>query len=87
MPDSLRVREVSWDKESPLGLYLATAKINRGYQDIVDEKSVYFLVIPWQILLAGLAGLILIILFFRWIFSKFDINLKKKNVSVKNNLK
>jgi len=62
MPDSLRVREVSWQKPPLFCLYTATAKINRGYQNIVDEKSVRFLIIPWQIPLFGLVGLILITL-------------------------
>lgn len=79
MPDSSRFRKVSWNKELLLGFYTATAKINRGYQDIVDEKSVRFLVAPWKTLLAGLFGLILIILLFRWIFRKFEFRVKKKN--------
>lgn len=62
LPDSLRVRKVSWSKGNLFGYYTATAKINRGYQNIIDEKSVRFVVIPWQILLLSLVGLILIIL-------------------------
>lgn len=76
MPDSLRLREVQWDKTWLFGRYLALASVNRGYQDIIDQKSIEFWVIPWKIVLAGLVGLFLIIWFFRWLFSKFEIKRK-----------
>jgi hypothetical protein len=76
LPDSLRLREVSWQKEFLFGRYTALASVNRGYQDIIDQKSITFWVIPWKIILAGLVGLFLMIWFFRWLFSKFEIKLK-----------
>jgi hypothetical protein len=76
LPDSLRLREVNWQKEFLFGRYTALASVNRGYQDIVDQKSITFWVIPWKIVLAGLIGLFLVIWFFRWLFSKFEIKLK-----------
>jgi hypothetical protein len=77
LPDSLRLREVSWQKEFLFGRYTALASVNRGYQDIIDQKSITFWVIPWKIILAGLVGLFLVIWFFRWLFSKFEIKKKE----------
>ncbi len=73
MPQSSRIRKVVWDKKSLFGLYQATAKINRGYDNIIDQESVRFVVAPWKTLLAGLIGLLVLILLIRWIVSKFKI--------------
>ena len=77
MPDSLRLREVNWNKSFLLGRYTAEAKINRGYGDIIDEETISFWVMPWKIILAGFAVLVLIVLFFKWVFSRFEIKRKE----------
>jgi hypothetical protein len=77
MPDSLKARELIWEKDLLFGRYKAVASINRGYKDIIDEKSVIFWVIPWKLVLEGFIGIFILILFFRWIFSHFEI--KKKS--------
>ncbi len=59
MPDSIRTREIKWDGNWLFGRYGASLKVNRGYQDIVDEKTIYFLVLPWKILAIAGAGIIL----------------------------
>ncbi len=76
LPDSLRVREISWDKSFLFGRYVATVKINRGYDDIVDEASVAFWIIPWKVVLIGLFGIISILLLLRFVISKFEIRMK-----------
>lgn len=76
MPNSIRLKEIKWEKEFLLGKYTALVSLNRGYQNIIDQKSIAFWVIPWKIILVGLAGLFPIVLFFRWIFSKFEIRKK-----------
>jgi len=76
MPDSLRLRETKWEREWLFGRYTATAKINRGYQDIIDEKSIVFWIIPWKIILPGFIILVIIIGLFKWIFSHFEIRRK-----------
>jgi len=76
LPDSLRLREVSWDRGTLFGVYTATAKINRGYDDIIDEKSVTFVVVPWKYLLAAFGAAFLLILLVRFIASKFEIRRK-----------
>lgn len=78
MPDSLRFREIKWNRNFLFGRYTAKASINRGYSGIVDVKEVSFWVIPWKIILAALAILILIISILRWIASHFEIKAKKR---------
>ncbi|MEZ4104273.1 MAG: hypothetical protein R3B60_03225 [Candidatus Paceibacterota bacterium] len=72
LPDSLRTREVTWDREVLFGRYTATAFINRGYDDIVDEVSVSFWVLPWKTI--GAIFLIIFIVFFsiRAFFRTFE---------------
>lgn len=73
LPNSLRLREVSWTSSFLFGRYKATAEINRGYGDIIDTKQLVFWVIPWKIVLAVFAGLFIIIAGIRFIFSRFTI--------------
>ncbi|KKQ67541.1 MAG: hypothetical protein US88_C0014G0007 [Parcubacteria group bacterium GW2011_GWA2_38_27] len=61
MPDSVRTREIQWDKPWLFGRYEATLKVNRGYQDIIDEEMIYFWVLPWKMLAIGGAGLIILL--------------------------
>ncbi len=77
MPESLRLREVSWDSPFLFGRYVATAEINRGYDNIIDTKVISFWVIPWTILGIVFAGLVIIIALIRWVASKFSITVKK----------
>jgi hypothetical protein len=49
LPKSLRSREITWDREFLLGRYKVTAKINRGYDDKIDEVTTTFWVLPWKI--------------------------------------
>jgi len=77
MPDSLRLREVKWNKEMLFGRYTVTAQINRGYENIIDTKSVTIWVIPWKIVAVGIVGLALIIWFLKWIFGHFEFRKKK----------
>ncbi len=72
LPDSLRTRDVTWDREFLFGRYSATANINRGYDDIVDEVSVVFWVLPWKIV-GGIFLVVFIILFgIRTFFRSFE---------------
>jgi hypothetical protein len=76
MPKSDRIRNIKWNSSFLVGKYTAILSLNRGYQDIVDTKTISFWVIPWKLLLIGAIGLILVIWFFVWIFS--HIEWKKK---------
>lgn len=76
MPNSLRLREISWDKGFLFGRYVATVDINRGYGDIIDHKSVVFWVIPIKVIIAVFVGIIALFVLVRFIASKFEIRMK-----------
>ncbi|MCA9362594.1 hypothetical protein KC906_04415 [Candidatus Kaiserbacteria bacterium] len=76
LPNSLRVREVVWDREFLLGRYEVTARINRGYDDIVDEVTVAFWVLPWKIVGGLFLGLFIIIFGIRAFFRTFEFKRK-----------
>jgi hypothetical protein len=78
MPRSERVREIKWNSAFLIGSYTATLKMNRGYQDIVDSKTVSFWVLPWKLILIGLILLVLVIWFFVWIGSNIEWKKKKR---------
>ncbi len=78
LPDSLRLREIAWKPPFLFGRYTATASINRGYDNLIDEISISFWVIPWKLIGLIFLGLVIIILGFRWIFSKFKFKIVVK---------
>jgi len=78
LPTSLRLREITWNREFLLGRYTVTAKVNRGYEDIIDEVSVSFWVLPWKIV-GGIFLVLFVILFgLRMFFRRFEF--KRKGV-------
>ncbi len=78
LPKSLRSREVLWDREFLLGRYTVTAKINRGYDDVVDEVTTTFWVLPWKIVAGTFVILFIIIFGFRAFFRTFEFSRKSK---------
>lgn len=77
LPQSLRTREFSWNRELLFGRYTATAYINRGYDDVVDEVSIAFWVMPWKII-GGVFLVVFILLFgIRFFFRSFEFKRKK----------
>lgn len=77
LPKSLRSRDIVWEREMLFGRYTATAQINRGYDDIVDEVSVTFWVLPWKVFLGLFLFIFVIIFSFRAFFRTFEF--KRKN--------
>ncbi len=78
LPKSLRNRELTWDRELLLGRYTVTAKINRGYDDVVDEVTTSFWVVPWKILAGTFVALFIVIFSIRAFFRTFEFSRKKK---------
>lgn len=78
MPQSLRFREVGWSPPFLFGRYTAHAAVNRGYGSTTDEADLTFWVIPWKIILAVFAVLILIILAIRWLVRHVQFVPKKR---------
>ncbi len=77
LPQSVRLREVSWSREFLFGRYTATVFINRSYDDTVDEMSFSFWVLPWKILGAGFAGLFIVLFALRVFFRSFEFKRKR----------
>lgn len=78
MPDSVRYREMTWDKGTLLGRYKAEILLNRGYQNIVDTAEVSFIVLPYKIIIGSFAAVFVFLLLLRFIGSRFEIKMKKK---------
>ena len=76
LPASLRSREVTWDREFLLGRYTVTAKVNRGYEDIVDEVTVSFWVLPWKIVGGIFLVLFIVVFTIRTFFRTFEFKRK-----------
>ena len=77
MPDSLRSRIISVPvREFMIGRYTATLELNRGYDDIVDTKTVAFYVIPWMIVLLVFLGLFVFFLLVRLFLNTFELKRK-----------
>ncbi len=76
LPKALRLREVTWNRDLLFGRYTATAYINRSYDDIVDEKSFVFWVLPWKPLLGAFATLFFVFFIFRAFFRRFEFKRK-----------
>lgn len=78
LPQSKRLREVSWNREFLFGKYTATAQVNRSYDDVVDSMSFTFWVLPWKIVLAAFAFVFVIVFIIRAFFRNFEFKKKSK---------
>lgn len=76
LPNSLRVRDITWDRERLLGRYTVTASINRGYQNIIDTQSFVIWVVPWQLLLLVFVVILVLNLLWFWIRKNFEFKRK-----------
>jgi hypothetical protein len=72
LPESLRLREVVWDRDFLFGRYTVVARINRGYDNMVDEVTTTFWVLPWKIVLGLFAALFVLIFAIRFFFRTFE---------------
>jgi hypothetical protein len=73
LPNSLRTRDVIISGNNLFGIYTISAQVNRGYENIVDTKSVKIVVIPTLPSLSVLVGLLILFWFLkRYISQKKD---------------
>lgn len=72
LPQSMRFREISWNKKHLFGYYTATASINRGYDNIVDTASVSFFVLPWLPIVIAFIALSVVFMGIRFIVRRFE---------------
>ena len=60
MPGAIRQQKETLDRPGMWGLYQATLKLNRGYGNNIDQKSLYFFVLPLQYIISAIiTGLLL----------------------------
>lgn len=78
LPNSLRLREVTWEREWLFGRYTATLHLNRGYSDLIDTRTVVFWVLPWKIVSLVFGILLLLFLSLRYFFSRFEFRAKRR---------
>lgn len=76
LPKSLRTREITWDREFLFGRYNVTARINRGYEDQIDEVTTTFWVLPWKIVLGIFLAVFVIVFSLRAFFRTFEFKRK-----------
>ena len=79
LPQSVRLREVTWNRDYLFGRYTASVAINRGYDDIVDEASYTFWVLPWKPVVGAFAVLFTIFFLIRAFFRRFEFKRKDSN--------
>lgn len=76
MPQSLRLREVAWDRDFLFGKYTTTLELNRGYDELTDTLSYSFWVLPWKPIAGGFAILFSVLFIIRAFFKKFEFKRK-----------
>lgn len=76
LPDSVRKKNSSWDRNMLIGYYTAKLSLARNYSDLSDAKTIYFWVVPWKLILLIFAACVVVVYLFHWIFSKFEIKRK-----------
>src|SRR5262245_13926025 len=76
LPNSIRYREIPWDRSTALGRYTATLTLNRGYASTTDEMTISFWIIPWKVM--GIVILIILILVALVYFFRSNFELKRK---------
>lgn len=76
LPQSLRLREVTWTRDMLFGRYTATVQINRSYDDIVDTMDYTFWVLPWKPVSGIFAVIFFIIFLIRAFFRNFEFKRK-----------
>ena len=76
LPKSLRSREITWDREFLFGRYKVTARINRGYEDQIDEVTTVFWVLPWKIVLGIFVIVFITVFVIRFFFRTFEFKRK-----------
>jgi len=81
MPGSVRQKEFITKRSIMFGRYKATLQMNRGYENIVDERAVFFWVLPWKIV-----SMIILIVFFVVFISKTAFDWLKNNFEIKRKI-
>lgn len=76
LPDALRARMISWDRELLYGKYTASIVVERGYDGVTDQFEYTFWVIPWKLITVLFAGLFIFFLLMRFVLTRFEFKRK-----------
>ncbi|MFA6526579.1 MAG: hypothetical protein WCT26_04175 [Candidatus Buchananbacteria bacterium] len=77
MPGAVRQQKEIFERPSAWGLYQATLKLNRGYGNNIDQRSLYFFILPIPYMIGALIALIII----AWLAIRISKGFKKPKVS------
>ena len=77
LPDSQRSQVIEWtDAPTMFGYYKAELNLSRGYDDLSDELSLGFWILPWQPIVIGLLIIVLLAVLITVVGKKFEIKRK-----------
>ncbi len=77
MPKSLRNRTIEWKPNYSFGVYKVDLQLDRGYDNIVDQKGFYIVAFSWQVALYIFGGLLVLGVLYKLFTSEFTISTKK----------
>jgi hypothetical protein len=77
MPDSLRYREIEWNRDALFGRYTATLELSRGYENLSDTKQVVFWIIPWKIISIVFVVILMLCSVVYFVTRKFEFRRKE----------
>jgi len=78
LPDSVRSREVTWNKNVLMGRYKVELSLNRGYKNIIDKEYIIIWVLPWKFLLMAFLVICVVVATVYYVGSRFEIRVKDK---------
>lgn len=78
MPDAVRQKDFKLSRGFMLGLYKANIMLNRGYGNMIDQKSISFWVLPWKAVVVLLLAITAVIFIINFIWSWFKRNFERK---------
>ncbi len=70
LPSSLRTRELLLDTSSLNGFYGVDLVLNRGYEDILEEHTLWFFVWSWKIVASLLLLVLVVVSMLKYIYRK-----------------
>ena len=76
LPQSLRSREIEWNRPHALGRYTAEMTVERGYEGLTDTQSLTFWVIPTVPAAIVLGALFVVFFVIRLFMVRFEIRRK-----------
>ena len=74
---SERIQKTEWQPKFALGRYTASTRIERGYNNLTDVKTITLYVLPVKVIGGVFSGLVILAGLIKFLTSKFEIRKKK----------